>query len=77
MIAPGVLRRECRRNQEEAIIALLAATKNLTLDKAMDIFYHSRLSEQISAGAFGIDNLSPAYLVQDLIENEPNLFSLS
>ena len=75
MIERNVLRKMCRRTQEEAIIAQLAVTKDLTLDKAMDVYYHSRLSREISEGAYGLDNLSAAYLVDDLIENEPELFA--
>lgn len=60
---------------DERIISRLAEVKSLSLDKAMDIYYRSRLSEQISQGSYGIDNLDYKYLVDDLIENEPNLFS--
>ena len=60
---------------DERIIARLAEVKSLTLDDAMDIYYRSRLSTQVAHGTFGIDNLDYKYLVDDLIENEPNLFS--
>jgi hypothetical protein len=40
----------------------------------MDIYYHSRLAEQIEEGKYGIENMDYKYLVQDLIENEPYLF---
>ena len=39
----------------------------------MDVYYNSRLSEQINDGVYGIDNMDYRYLVQDLIENEPEL----
>ena len=64
-----------REELDERIIARLAEVKDLTLDEAMDIYYRSRLSTQVSHGTFGIDNLDYKYLVDDLIENEPNLFS--
>ena len=64
-----------REELDERIIARLAEIKALTLDEAMDIYYRSRLSTQVAHGAFGIDNLDYKYLVDDLIENEPNLFS--
>lgn len=60
---------------DERIIVRLAEVKSLSLDKAMDIYYRSRLSEQISQGRYGIDNLDYKYLVNDLIENEPELFT--
>ena len=49
--------------------------KNRRIRLATDIFYRSRLSEQISQGRYGIDNLDYKYLVNDLIENEPELFA--
>lgn len=45
------------------------------LRQAMDIYYHSKLAEQIEQGKYGIENLDYKYLVQDLIENEPQLFN--
>ncbi len=41
----------------------------------MDVYYHSRLAKQIEQGAYGIENMDYKYLVQDLLENEPELFS--
>ena len=41
----------------------------------MNIYYHSRLSEEIEKGLNGIDNMDYRYLVEDLIENEKGLFS--
>lgn len=48
--------------------------KKLKLRKAMDIYYTSKLAKQIAEGMCGIENLSPKYLAEDLIENEPELF---
>ena len=62
---------------EESVIARLADVKALPLDEAMDIYYRSRLATQISEGKLGLEFLSPEYLVDDLIENEPELFSKS
>ena len=64
-----------REELDERIITRLAEVKTLTLDEAMDIYYRSRLSTQVAHGTFGIDNLDYKYLVDDLIENEPDLFS--
>lgn len=74
MVDHGELRRLCREKQEAAIVACLASVKGLSLDQALSIYYHSDLSRQIEAGLYGVDNLDAAYLVEDLIENEPNLF---
>ena len=56
------------------IIINLAKVKNIELRKAFDIYYSSRLSNQIEKGEFGIENLDAKYLAQDLMENEPELF---
>lgn len=64
-----------REELDERIIARLADVKSLSLDKAMDIYYRSRLSGQVAQGTYGIDNLDYKYLVEDLIENEPELFA--
>lgn len=34
-----------------------------------------RLAEQIEQGMYGIENMDYKYLAEDLIENEPELFS--
>ena len=59
---------------EEKIINNLAREKGILIREAMDIYYKSRLSQQIYDGSFGIENMDYRYLVQDLIENEPELF---
>jgi len=60
---------------EEDIISRLAAVKKIGLSDAMDCYYRSRLAQQIDSGEFGIQYLSADYLVDDLIENEPEIFS--
>ena len=60
---------------EESIIEYLSIEKNLELRQAMDIYYNSRLAKQIEQGTYGIENMDYKYLAQDLIENEPELFS--
>lgn len=62
-----------RENLEGDIIAALSDQTGLPIRKAMDVYYRSKLSEQISDGAFGIDNLDPKNLADDLIENETDL----
>lgn len=59
---------------EEDIISELAKRKDIPLREAMDIYYKSKLSQQINDGSYGIENMDYRYLVQDLIENERNLF---
>lgn len=64
-----------KQNLETSIIEYLSKEKNLELRQAMDVYYHSRLAKQIEQGAYGIENMDYKYLVQDLLENEPELFS--
>ena len=64
-----------RQNLEPSIIEYIAARRNISQRKAMDIYYRSRLSEQIQAGQYGVENLDYKYLAEDLIDNEPELFS--
>lgn len=42
--------------------------------KAFDVYYSSKLAEQIEKGEYGIENLDAKYLAEDLIENELKLF---
>ena len=59
---------------EEKIINNLAEVKKMPLRQAMDLYYRSSLARQIDEGRYGIENLDYKYLVQDLIENESDLF---
>lgn len=56
------------------IVEELARTRRIPIRQAADLYYRSRLCDQIAAGLYGIDNLDYKYLVGDLIENEPELF---
>ena len=40
----------------------------------MDVYYSSKLAEQIANGSYGIENMDAKYLAEDLIENESMLF---
>ena len=63
-----------KQNLENDIIKAIADRKRIELRKAFDIYYSSRLADQIAAGSYGIENLDAKYLAEDLIENEPELF---
>ena len=53
---------------------VLAKLKEIEIRKAFDIYYSSKLANQIAAGAYGIENMDAKYLAEDLIENEIELF---
>ena len=59
---------------EEDIIKELAAVKSIGNRAAMEKYYSSRLCQQIGSGEYGIEYMDYKYLVNDLIENEPDLF---
>jgi len=63
-----------KQNLENDVIKAIADLKQIDLRKAFDIYYSSRLAEQIAAGSYGIENMDAKYLAEDLIENEPELF---
>ena len=60
---------------EERLIAYLSEIKGISLEEAMDVYYRSRLADQISKGLYGIENMDYKYLAEDLVENEPMLFA--
>ena len=59
---------------EEDIIKELAFVIGLNNRVAMDIYFRSKLCQQINNGEYGIEYMDYKYLVNDLIENEPELF---
>lgn len=63
-----------KQNLEENIIEYLSKKKKIDLRQAMDIYYKSKLSEQIAKGVLGIENMDYKYLAEDLMENESELF---
>ncbi|MEY8459945.1 hypothetical protein AALA69_02295 [Eggerthellaceae bacterium 24-137] len=74
-LSADVLEETLKRNQDTEIVTLLAEQLGVDAEEALAIYYSSRLSEQVNEGAYGIQYLDPAYLVEDLLENEPELFA--
>lgn len=54
------------RLEEKIIIFCLADRKGLELEKAMDIYYNSRLASLIESGAYGIKYLDFRVLTDEL-----------
>ncbi|MCM1256829.1 MAG: hypothetical protein NC307_03145 [Roseburia sp.] len=63
-----------QENLEERIMAYLAEVCDISYEKAMDIYYNSKLSDKIYIGKEGIQYLDYKVLVQILMENEKELF---
>ena len=64
-----------KQNLENDIINAISEMKGIDLRKAFDIYYSSKLAEQISNDSYGIENMDAKYLAEDLIENESELFN--
>ena len=60
---------------DDDIINAVSEIKGIELRKAFDIYYSSKLAEQIEKGSYGIENMDARYLAEDLIENEPELLN--
>lgn len=70
----SVLEKVYKERLEERIIAFLAKEHSLSLEKAMDVYYKSRMAEMIHKGEEGIQYLDCKLLAQILYETEPELF---
>lgn len=68
-----LLERVYQENLEEQIIAYLAEICEFSYEKAMDVYYNSKLSDKIFLGKNGIQYLDYKVLVQILIETEKEL----
>ncbi len=68
-----VLERIYQESLEERIISYLAETEKISLEKAMNIYYNSKLAGKIYEGEYGIQYLDYKVLVQILCETEADL----
>lgn len=59
---------------EERLISNLAKVKGISLEKAMDAYYHSELAQKIHEGKEGVQYLDYRVLTQLLMDTEPQLF---
>ena len=58
---------------EDRIISYLAETEKISLEKAMSIYYNSKLAGKIHEGEYGIQYLDYKVLVQILCETAADL----
>jgi alpha-N-acetylglucosamine transferase len=63
-----------KQNLEKDIIRILSETRGIDIRTSFNIYYSSKLAEQIENGDYGIENMDAKYLAEDLIENESGLF---
>lgn len=64
-----------KQSLEQNIIEDISSKQGIDLRVATEIYYRSNLALQVSAGTYGIQYLDHHVLSDDLIENEPELFS--
>ena len=74
MVDKKKLEEAYKQNLENDIINAIAEIKGIDFRKAFDIYYSSKLADQIEHYSCGIENMDAKYLAEDLIENEPGLF---
>ena len=60
---------------EERIIAELSEKNGISLEKAMQVYYSSKLSDKIHSGTEGVQYLDYKVLAQILTETEPSLLT--
>ena len=72
-MSEDVLERIYQESLEERIIFYLAEKEKISLEKAMNIYYNSKLANRIHQGEYGIQYLDYKVLVQILRETEPDL----
>lgn len=70
------LERVYQENLEERIIAHLAKKCNFSYEKAMDLYYNSKLADKIHLGKNGIQYLDYKVLAQIVLETEKELLDL-
>ena len=54
------------------VVALFAKENNISLEKALDVFYHSELYKLMSEGVSDMHCMGDEYLVQELEEERKN-----
>lgn len=70
-----VLEQVYQENLEERIISYISEENSISLEKAMEIYYKSKLANKIHLGKEGIQYLDYKVLSKILRETEPELFS--
>ena len=72
-MSEDVLEKVYQEELEERIISYLAENESIYLEKAMNIYYNSKLANRIHRGEYGIQYLDYKVLVQILCETESEL----
>lgn len=62
-----ILEKVYQENLEERLIAYLAEIEHISLEEAMNLYYHSKLADKIHRGMEGIQYLDYKVLAQMLL----------
>ena len=77
MIDDKMLEKIYKENLEESIISHMASECEMSMEKAMETYYNSKLAGKINKGEYGIQYLDYKVLAQILRETEVDLFAES
>ena len=69
-----ILEQTYQENLEERLITYIAEQNDFSLEKAMDVYYHSKLADKIHQGSEGIQYLDYKVLFDILRDTEAELF---
>ena len=70
-----ILEQFYRERLEERLIAYLTESHGISLEQAMEVYYHSKLAEMVYNGVEGIQYLDHRALVEILEDTEPELLN--
>ena len=70
-----VLEQVYQESLEERLIAYISEQRDISLEKAMDLYYNSKLADKINLGKEDIQYLDYKVLYELLVETEPELFT--
>ena len=73
MVDDKLMEQIYQENLEEKLISNIAHELKLSLAQAMDLYYHSRLSQKIYHGKYGIQYLDYHVLTSYLLKYEQDL----
>lgn len=69
----NILEELYREKLDERLIGYLSEKYRMDYQKAMDVYYRSKLAEKIHEGKYGVQYLDYKVLADILIETEPDL----
>lgn len=68
------LEKSYQEELEERLISYLAKINHISLEQAVDIYYNSKMAENIHEGKYGVQYLDYKVLAQIMMDTEPDLF---